>query len=448
MAAGKTIYFDCFSGVSGDMFLGAMLDLGLPIDGLRDALGSLAIEYGGITADRVLRAGVSATKFSALPGNAAKAPDHRHAHDHGRAHAQDRVHAHTPAPTRRHDHGHGSSHHQHEGPATTARHEPAHHHHSLKAIAAAIERSALTREGKDRAIHLFQRLGEAEAAIHAVPLDRIHLHEVGALDSIIDIVGAVHAMEWLKADRVMASPLNVGSGTVKCAHGVFPVPAPATARLLEGVPVYAGAVRAELVTPTGALLVTGYASSYGPLPPIRVRAIGYGAGDKDFKGHPNVLRAMVGDDASGGDAETIVVLECEIDDMNPQLFGPLMDSLHEAGALDVFYAPVQMKKNRPGTLVTVVARPGDRERLSGVLFSETTTIGVRYREMQRERLEREIRTIETPLGAIRIKIATRGGRVMNASPEFEDCARIAAARGLPIKEVQAIATKAWLDGKA
>ena len=428
MADGKTIYFDCFSGVSGDMFLGALLDLGLPLEGLRDALGSLAIEYGQITAARVLRAGVSATKFGAGAGDDAARHEHAPAAGHARAH----------------DHAH------HQGAGTAGRHEHTqhhhHHHHSLKEIAAAIERSALTREGKDRAIDLFRRLGDAEAAIHAVPLERVHLHEVGALDSIIDIVGAVHAMEWLKADRVTASPLNVGSGTVRCAHGEYPVPAPATARLLEGVPVYAGAVTSELVTPTGALLVTGYASSYGPLPPMRVRAIGYGAGNKDFKGHPNVLRVMVGDAVAASDEETIVVLECEIDDMNPQLFGPLMDRLHDAGALDVFYAPVQMKKNRPGTLVTVVARPTDRARLSGLLFAETTTIGVRYREMQRERLAREIRTVETPLGAIRVKVATRGGRVMNASPEFEDCARIAAARGLPIKEVQAIATKAWLDG--
>ncbi|HET7216941.1 MAG TPA: nickel pincer cofactor biosynthesis protein LarC [Vicinamibacterales bacterium] len=437
MIVGKTVYFDCFSGVSGDMFLGALLDLGLPIDGLRAALGSLAIDYGQVAADRVLRSGVSATKFRAVPQEARD--------DHGRHHHAHEHHNHAGHHDHHdHDHGHDHDHRQVHGGAARAQQ---HGHHSLKEIAAAIERSALSRDGKDRAIHLFQRLGEAEAAIHDMPLDRVHLHEVGALDSIIDIVGAVHAMEWLEADRVMASPLNVGSGTVTCAHGEFPVPAPATARLLEGVPVYAGAVKSELVTPTGALLVTSYADTFGPLPPMRVRSIGYGAGEKDFKGHPNVLRVIVGDAGSASADETIVVLECEIDDMNPQLFGPLMDRLHEAGALDVFYAPVQMKKNRPGTLVTVIARPGDRERLSTLLFTETTTIGVRYREMLRERLEREVRAVDTPLGPIRFKIATRAGRVMNAAPEFEDCARVAAARGLPIKEVQAIATKAWLDGK-
>jgi uncharacterized protein (TIGR00299 family) protein len=278
-----------------------------------------------------------------------------------------------------------------------------------------------------------------------MPLEKIHLHEVGALDSIIDIVGVVYGMDWLGADRVVASPLNVGSGTVVCAHGTFPVPAPATARLLEGVPVYAGAVAAELVTPTGALIVTDYAASFERLPMMRVTSIGYGAGDRDFARNPNVLRMLVGEADPAAAAARVVVLECEIDDMNPQLFGPLMERLHQAGALDVFYAPVQMKKNRPGTLVTVVARPELREALSGLLFAETTTIGVRHHEMERDCLEREIRSVATPLGPIRFKIARRAGRVLNASPEFDDCAKAAAEHALPIKEVQAIAMKAWLD---
>ena len=226
---------------------------------------------------------------------------------------------------------------------------------------------------------------------------------------------------------------------MKCAHGTFPVPAPATAALLAGVPIYSGEIEAELVTPTGALLVTAYASEFGPLPSMRLETIGYGAGDRDFKGVPNVLRLMVGE-ASGGDGvEQIVSIECEIDDMNPQLFGPLMDRLYAAGALEVFYAAVQMKKNRPGTLVTVLARPGDREAITAVLFAETTTIGVRHHEMLRERLEREIRSLETPVGRIRFKLARRAGRLMNAAPEFEDCARAAAEHGLAIKDVQAIA---------
>jgi hypothetical protein len=278
-----------------------------------------------------------------------------------------------------------------------------------------------------------------------MPVERVHLHEVGAVDSIVDIVGAVFGMEWLGASRIVASPVNVGSGTVRCAHGVFPVPAPATARLLAGVPVYAGEVKSELTTPTGALLVTAYAESFGPLPEMRVSGIGYGAGDKDFPGHPNVLRLMVGESEAGRTTERILALECEIDDMNPQLFGPLMDRLYGAGALEVYYAAVQMKKNRPGTLVTVLARPEDREAISSLLFTETTTIGVRYHETERERLDRQVKAVETPFGPIRIKVATRAGRVVNAAPEFEDCARVAREHGLPIKDVQAAATRAWLE---
>lgn len=413
----RTAYFDCFSGASGDMVLGAVLDLGLPIDELRSALGSLAIEVGSISADRVLRSGVSATKFRLAEAKPQISPSE---HNHG--------------------HGHADSHHHQD-------HHHHHDHHSLKEITAAIERSALSRDGKDRAIHLFGRLAEAEAAIHDVAVEKIHLHEVGALDSIVDIVGAVFALEWLGASDIVSSPVNVGSGVVKCAHGTFPVPAPATARLLEGVPVYAGAVQSELTTPTGALLITSYAKRFGPLPMMRIERIGYGAGDKDFKGHPNVFRLVLGESDTSDVTEAIVTIECEIDDMNPQLFGPLMDRLYASGALDVFYSPVQMKKNRPGTLVTVIAHPDRRQELAGVIFAETTTIGVRYREMFRECLERHWETIDTPVGRIRFKVARRAGQVLNAAPEFDDCVRVAAERGLPVKAVQALAIKAWLDRK-
>ena len=395
-----TLYLDCFSGASGDMMLGALLDLGLPIDALRAALGSLAIEYGEVTAERVTRAGVSATKFRLV------------------------------------EKGSGG-----DGPASQ------HKHHHLKHIVAAIRRSSLSAASQDRAAHLFERLADAEAAIHNTPIERVHLHEVGALDSIIDIVGAVFGLEWFGIEDVVASALNVGGGTVKCAHGVFPVPAPATARLLADVPVY-GNGTSELVTPTGALLVTEYARSYGPLPPMRIDAIGYGAGDRDPQDTPNVLRIFRGERTDRLAGERVVQIECEIDDMNPQLFGPLMDRLSEAGALDVFYAAVQMKKNRPGTLVTIVAPPAQREAITGVLFAHSTTIGVRYQEMQRDTLEREMRSIDTPLGPVRFKVATRAGRILNAAAEFDDCARIAAEHGLPIKEVQAIATRAWLEARS
>jgi len=380
------------------MILGALLDLGLPLQGLRDALGSLAIEYGEVTTERVSRAGVSATKFRLIERT------------------------------------------------TDASEGDAHKHHHLKHIVSAIRRSSLSQAGQDRAVQLFERLAEAEAAIHDTPIERVHLHEVGALDSIIDIVGAVYGFEWFGVSDIVASPLNVGGGTVRCAHGVFPVPAPATARLLTGAPVY-GSGTMELVTPTGALLMTGYAREFGPLPPMRINRIGYGAGDRDPKETPNVLRVLHGERVQASTELTVVQIECEIDDMNPQLFGPLMDRLAEAGSLDVFYAAVQMKKNRPGTLVTVIAPTDKREAITGVLFTHTTTIGVRYQEMRRETLDRRTVSVETPLGPLRIKVAGRDGRVLNAAAEFDDCARIAVERGMPIKEVQAIAMRAWLDSQ-
>jgi pyridinium-3,5-bisthiocarboxylic acid mononucleotide nickel chelatase len=396
------LYFDCFSGAAGDMILGSLIDAGVPLEEVRRALGTLAIDPDVIWTERVNRAGVAATKFC-VKG-------------------------------------------QDGGPES-------HPHRHLKGVYSLIDGSALTGAGKARAKELFERIGRAEAEIHGTSMEKVHLHEVGALDSIIDIVGSVFALEYLGADEIVSSPLNVGSGTVRAAHGVYPVPAPATLRLLEGAPIYAGEQQAELVTPTGALLVSSYAKAYGPVPSMRVRKIGYGAGTRDFKETPNVLRVLLGEPDSaamlhghgGADAHTVVVMECEIDDMNPQIFGLLMDRLLEAGALDVFYTPVQMKKNRPGTLLTVIAPPARREQLAGIVFTETTTIGLRYREMTRECLERESVTVDTPLGAVRIKVARRGGDVVNASPEFDDCARIATERGVPLKDVQAAATKAYLD---
>ena len=400
------LYLDCFSGASGDMVVGAFLDLGLPIDALRGALGSLALEYGDVSAETVTRAGITATKF--------------------------RLHDQRPPAA---GGGHG--------------------HYHFKGIVNAIRASALTPASQGRAIHLFERLAAAEAAIHGTPIDKVHLHEVGALDSIIDIVGAVYAFEYFGIDDVVASPLNVGGGTVRCAHGDFPVPAPATARLLEGVPVYGGG-DSELVTPTGALLITGYARSFGPLPPMRMERIGYGAGDRDPKGTPNVLRLLKGEradaaaeDHRGGAAagdERVVKIETEIDDMNPQLYGPLMDSLLAAGALDVFYTAVQMKKSRPGTLVTIVAPTAARAALTAILFRESTTIGIRYEEMSRTCLDRSVETVRTPYGDIRFKVARRDGQELNAAPEFEDCARLAAAHGVAVKVVQAAAVGARARG--
>jgi pyridinium-3,5-bisthiocarboxylic acid mononucleotide nickel chelatase len=408
------LYLDCFSGAAGDMILGSLIDAGVPLEEVRRALGTLAIDSDTVWTERVNRAGITATKFC----------------------------------VRGEDDGAGG-----------------HPHRHVKGIYKLIDGSGLSDAGKTRAKELFARLAEAEAAIHGTDLEKVHLHEVGALDSIVDIVGCVFALEWLAVDEIVASPLNVGSGTVRIAHGTYPVPAPATLRLLQEAPIYSGGQQAELVTPTGALLVSSYATRYGPMPPMRVNRIGYGAGSRDFKDAPNVVRVILGQaerrvDRShdetrqmagivsaqrGGGSETVVVVECEIDDMNPQIFGFLMDRLLAEGALDVFYTPVQMKKNRPGTLLTVIAPPEHRERLAAVVFTETTTIGLRYREMTRECLERETVVVETAVGSVRVKVARRDGQVVNTSPEFDDCVRLAERAGVPVKEVQALATSAYLE---
>jgi uncharacterized protein (TIGR00299 family) protein len=298
---------------------------------------------------------------------------------------------------------------------------------------------------KGRAGALFRRLAEAEAAVHGTTPEKVHFHEVGAIDSIVDIVGGVIALDWLRATRCVASPLNVGTGTVTMSHGTFPVPPPATASLVAGVPVY-GAGEGELLTPTGALLVTAYATAYGPLPPLRIERIGHGAGGRDTKGRPNVLRLIVGEDAADPaevSSDRVLVLETEIDDAAPQLLGPLVDRLLGAGALDAFFTPVQMKKGRPGVLITVIAPPSARESLEEILFRETTTLGVRRQEWDRTLLERESATVETAYGPIRVKIGRRRGTIYNAAPEFDDCQRAAGEKGVAIKEVLAAALAAW-----
>jgi len=273
----------------------------------------------------------------------------------------------------------------------------------------------------------------------------VHFHEVGALDSIVDIVGSVWAIDALGVDQITASPLNTGSGTVATSHGQLPIPAPATIRLLEGAPAYSNGVQGELVTPTGALLVTGHATSYGPMPAMIIRRTGYGAGQRQLPGQPNVLRAVLGEAEAPAGHGRILVLECNIDDMNPQFFGSLIERLQAAGALDVYLSPVQMKKNRPGTLVTVLAPVTLRDGMLDVLFRESTTIGVRFHEADRECLSREWTTVATRFGAVRIKIARRGAEVMNAAPEYEDCAARAVEAKVAVREVHAAAMHAFLN---
>lgn len=389
------LYLDCASGASGDMLLGALIDLGIRVEDLSHALGELMPAGTRLDAARVMRSGISAMAFRVVE------PE--------------------PEP------GHG----------------PHHHHRHLKAINTMIDRAAMAPHVKARAKALYGKLAEVEAGIHQTSLERVHLHEVGALDSVVDIVGTAWALDTLGVDRVVASPMNVGSGRVQTEHGLLPVPAPATVRLLEGASVFSDGTPFEMVTPTGALLVTGYAESFGAMPPMRVGRVGYGAGGRDIPGHPNVLRATLGTAEAQQSLPRVSVIECNIDDTSPQVFGAVMDLLYAQGALEVFYTPVVMKKSRPGTLVTIIAPPAKQGAMLDVLFAETTTIGVRFRESERECLARETVTVATTYGDVRVKVATRRGVEMNVSPEFDDCAARAREHGVAVRVVQEAARRAY-----
>ncbi len=383
------VWLDCASGASGDMLLGALVDLGLPLQALRDELRKLPLRGYEVEARRVQRASLQATQVL----------------------------------------------------VTTAGHD--HHHRGLADILALLDASALDGAVKERSAALFRRLAEAEAAVHGTSAERVHFHEVGAVDSIVDIVGATWGLMSLgAAARFVASPLELGGGSVRMSHGLFPVPPPATARLVQGVPVRSTG-EGELLTPTGALLVTGFATEYGPLPPMRPRAIGYGAGGRDTPDRPNVLRVMVGDEEPGRARETLLVLEAQVDDMSAQLAAALVEMLLRAGALDAWAAPVVMKKGRPGLLLSALARPAQRAALEELILRESTTLGVRATPCERAALEREVVSVDTPYGPVGVKLGRRDGRVYNAQPEFEDCRRAAEAHGVPIKEVQAAAACAW-----
>jgi uncharacterized protein (TIGR00299 family) protein len=460
----KIVYFECFAGAAGDMILGALIDAGVPIEVVQQAIGSLAVDGVSISARRVLKAGVSAVKFSVI--DSAGSVDHDGREERregtaagvvdrdgrerrregpatgslerdGREERRDGTAAGDLGPDGNRRRGVESA-----GALERDASTP-HRHVHLKHIFAAIDKCALSESARARATRMFQRLAEAEAAIHGTTMEKVHLHEVGAVDSIVDIVGTACAMEYLAPGRVVVSPVNVGAGMVRTAHGVFPVPAPATVRLLGDAPAYSSGAPMELLTPTGALILTEYASAFGAMPAMRVARVGYGAGDRDLPDTPNVVRVLVGEADASAAAMRVVVMACEIDDMNPQIFGALMDRLYATGALEVFYQPVQMKKNRPGTLMTIVAQPDQRDVLADLVFRETTTIGIRWQEMARLCLDREVVSIDTPFGVVRFKVARRERAVLNAQPEFDDLARAAAEHGVPIKTVQAAAISAW-----
>jgi len=382
----KTIYFDCFSGISGDMTVGALIDAGVPFQAVDEAMASLAIEGFRLAAEKVNKKGVMATWFQVHLDPEMKQP-HRH----------------------------------------------------LRHVVEIIDRGELPDPVKEGAKETFRRLAEAEAAVHGTTIEKVHFHEVGAIDSIVDIVAAHFCLHYLGIERVIASPLHVGSGTVKCAHGVMPVPAPATARLLVGKPTYGGDVQGELVTPTGAALMAHLARSFGGAPGLKVEHIGYGCGTRDIADRPNVLRVLVGEQACAGDGpcadETITVVEANLDDMTGELFPPLVEALLAAGARDAFLTPVLGKKGRPAHLVTALCDAARLDAVTDALFVNSTTLGLRIREERRIVLDREWKEVSTPWGGVKVKIGRRGGALHTAAPEYEACRAVAAAAGVPVRRV-------------
>ncbi|HEY0174027.1 MAG TPA: nickel pincer cofactor biosynthesis protein LarC [Pyrinomonadaceae bacterium] len=402
----RTLYFDCFAGISGDMTLGALVAAGADARELKERLSLLDVPGYEIEFETVDRSGISATRA-----------------------------------------------------VVRLTREEKHHRH-LSDIEKIIGGSRLNDSVKERALRIFGRLAEAEARVHDVPVSKIHFHEVGAVDAIVDVVGACIGFELLGVERFVSSPLHVGSGTVEMAHGRFPVPPPAVAELLRGAPVYSTDVTGELVTPTGAAIVSTVCESFGAMPLMRVEATGYGAGTREYKNFPNVLRVIVGEaeasaaaspsalpsalpsDVSGAD-EQLLMVETNVDDTSPQVLGHVMELALARGALDCYFTPVQMKKNRPGVLVSILCRASEREALTELLFEETPTLGVRAYAVSRRALERESVTVETEFGTIAVKVARRDGRVLGATPEFDECRAAALAHGVPLRVVQEAARDAF-----
>ena len=374
-------YFDCFSGISGDMTLGVLVDAGVSIETLRSELAKLNLPGYQLKAEKVKRSGIAATKVSVIIDQ--KDQKSRHLAD----------------------------------------------------ILSIIESSTLSSTAKEKSSRIFKRLAEAEAKVHGTTPEKIHFHEVGAVDAVVDIVGSVIGLEWLGITQIMASAINVGSGTVKTAHGMLPVPAPATVELLAGIPVYQSGAQFELATPTGAVIISTLGSSFGSMPPMKVDRVAYGAGDKDFPGLPNVLRLMIGQPVAGYEEDTSIVIETNIDDMNPQVYDYLIEKLMQQGAHDVYLSPIIMKKGRPAILLSVLTDKAKTDVVLDTIFRETTSIGVRIQEVGRKKLAREIQVVDTVYGKVRMKVSKRGDEILSATPEYEDCRKIAEERQIPLKQV-------------
>ena len=442
-------YLECFSGISGDMLLGALVDAGVPFDSL--AKTAEALNVGArLEVRKVVRGGLTGTKVDVISPDS-PAPGHEH-EPPTHAHADSQAHEHEPHSHEHTHDGHSHTHaHSHEAHAHThGRGEPHTHapHRHLSTILKIIAAAPLSDAVKARSSRAFQLLGEAEAAIHSIPVENVHFHEVGAVDTIIDIVCAAAGAEILGIDRWLASPLNVGSGTVKCQHGTLPVPAPATLALLGDAPIYSAGSPMERVTPTGAAVLRMLNVKYQSLPAMRVKATGYGAGGRETPGEPNLLRLLVGEvkdlAAPASTEEPLAVIECVIDDSNPQVLAYVSELLLEAGAWDVYRIAVQMKKGRTGVQMTVLCRPDLMPALRDLLFRETTTIGLRWRLENKASLQREFLKVDTQWGKVRIKIARwPSGEIANAQPEYEDCRQLATLHAVPLKLVIEKAMQAY-----
>jgi pyridinium-3,5-bisthiocarboxylic acid mononucleotide nickel chelatase len=446
----RIAYLECFSGMSGDMFMGALIEAGVPPRLLEETVAALGLG-AQLEISRVVRGGISATKVDVWVDGEKDLPREEYWAKQviGRALSPATAeHEHHHAHDDQHHHGHDHS----SGVKSSRAGAPAPHEPSggrgLAEVRSIIGKAAISGRAKETAIAIFEALGAAEAKIHDTSIEKVHFHEVGAVDAMVDIVCAAVGAEELGVDEIVCSALNVGGGTVQCAHGSFPVPAPATIELLKDAPVYSSGVQAELVTPTGAAIVKILAKRFAAFPDMKIQKSGYGAGTREFPGHPNVVRLTIGETAStlaaNTASETLTVLEANLDDLNPQVFGYVMDRLLEEGALDAFGMPVQMKKNRPGIVLTVLCKPGDASKLTQLIFTETTTLGVRRREETRLTLARRWEHVSTEWGDVRIKIASMNGTVTNYAPEYEDCRRIAAKHHVPLKTVLQEASRLYL----
>ena len=380
----KIAYFDCFAGASGDMILGALMDAGLSPETLKTELAKLDLTHYDLQLKKVVKRGLGGSQAVVIV-------DEEHHH----------------------------------------------HHRHLSQIEEIITASTLDELVKQKSVQIFRRLAEAEAKVHRTTIENIHFHEVGAMDAIIDVVGAVAGLTAMGIQKIYCSPLHLGTGTVECAHGTLPVPAPATAELVKGFPVYSTGVAGELLTPTGAAILTTLASDFGPMPAMSVECLGYGAGTADPP-IPNLLRVSIGETAENiadCEMEQVAVIETNIDDMNPQMYDYLIQQILNRGAMDIYLSPVQMKKNRSGTLLTIICTPNSVETFAIFLLKETTTIGMRWRVENRVKARRTIKEIDTHYGPIRFKFAQLGNETINVSPEYEDCKRVAHEKKIPLKEV-------------